>query len=338
MMDKPTTVMTLPVTTTSDEAREQFMSGLYARDMGRFYDARVSFGMALEADPAFALGYLYLANSSTSFEAFAMNLRNAEENAGSASKKEQLLIEITRKNFDNDVEGQLASAKALLEIAPESPRAYLALAGVQTAMNENGEARMSIDKAIMLAPKMVSAHTAAGNSNLFGEPRDLDMAEKHFQMAADIVPTEPNPYDLLGDVYRAQGELEKARDSYTKAGMYSGEDGSPFQQRGHVNSFLGEFDAARADYDKAIAMARGNQAASTAVFKAYIHVHAGDPAAAIDELKLLAAKIDDMDIPSPTGAKIFSLGSAVNIALHHGMIDEAEALVADWSDQMRLRS
>lgn len=337
MMAKPTPVMTLPVTTTSDEAREHFTEGLFAFDMVRGYEARMHFGMAVESDPTFALAHLYLANSSTSFEAFATNLRNAEENAGSASKEEQLLIEITRKGFDNDIEGQIASANALLEIAPESPRAYLALAGVQASMNEHGEARMSIDKAIMFAPKMVSAHTALGNSYLFGEPTDLEAAKMHMQMASDLVPTEPNPYDLLGDVYRAQGELEKARDSYTEAGKYSGENGSPFQQRGHVNSFLGEFDAARADYDKAIAMARGNQAASTAVFKAYIHVHAGDPSAAIDELKTLVAGIDDMDIPSPTGAKIFALGSAITIALHQGMIDEAEALVSDWSEQMRIR-
>ena len=331
-------VITLPVTTTSDAAREQFMSGLFAFDMSRFFDARGYFEKAVELDSAFALAILYTANTSTSFEAFAVSLKKAEGAAGGASSEEQLLIEITRKGFDNDVEGQLMSANALVEMAPESPRAYLALAGVQAAMNNNTEARMSIDKAIMLAPKMVSAHTAAGNSNLFGEPKDLNMAEMHFQMAADLVPTEPNPYDLLGDVYRAQGQLEKARDAYTEAGKYSGANGLPFQQRGHVNSFLGDFDAARADYDKAISMARGNQAATFGVFRAYVHVHAGDPSAAIDELKWLTAEVDNMDIPAPTGLKIFSLASATSIALHHGMIDEAEMLIADWSALMRLRS
>jgi len=338
VMTMPAPVMVLPVTTTSDEAREQFMSGLHAMDMARFFDARRYLEKAVMLDPAFALAYLNLANSANSFEMFTTNLRKAEETASSASREEQLQIEITRKGFDNDVEGQLSSAMELLEIAPESPRANLYLAGVQTGMNQTAEARESIARAIVLAPNMASAHMQAGNSYLFGEPRDLNQAEQFMQKAADLVPHEPNPYDLLGDVYRAQGQLEMARVAYTMAGTYSGDDGLPFQQRGHVNSFLGDFEAARADYDKAISMARANQAATFGVFRAFVHIHAGDPSAAIDELKWLTAEIDKMDIPGPTGIKIFALASATNIALHHGMIDEAEALIADWSALMYLQS
>ena len=334
----PSPVMVLPVTTTSDEAREQFMSGLYAMDMGRIIDARVYFEKAVELDTAFVLAYLNLANAANSIEMFNMNLRKAEKAASGASREEQILIEIARKGFDNDVEGQLTSANELLEIAPESPRANLSLAGVQSGMNRHDEARQSMTRAIALAPDMAAAHMQAGNSYLFGEPRDLDRAEQYMLKAADLAPNEPIPYDLLGDVYRAQGQLEKARDAYTQAGQYSGDDGLPFQQRAHVNSFLGDYEAARADYDKAISMARANQAAVFGVFRAFVHVHAGDPSAAIDELKWLTAEIDKMDIPGPTGTKIFSLGSATNIALHHGMIDEAETLIADWSALMHVQS
>ncbi len=331
-------VMVLPVTTTSDEAREQFMSGVYALDMGRFIDARGYFEKAVQKDPGFALAYLNLANSTNSLEKFTMNLKKAEEAASGASREEQLLIEITRKGFDNDIEAQLTTAKELLKAAPESPRACLALAGVQSGMNQHADARQSMAQAIELAPGMAAAHMQAGNSYLFSEPRDLDKAEQHMHKAAELAPNEPNPYDLLGDVYRAQGQLEKARDAYTEASKYSGDDGLPFQQRGHVNSFLGDYEAARADYDKAIAMARANQAASFGVYRAYVHVHAGDASAAMAELKELAAKIDEMDIPAPTGVKIFALGSATNIALHHGMTDEAETLIADWSALMRVQS
>ena len=207
---EPAPVMVLPATTTSDEGREQFMSGLYAMDMGRFIDARGYFEKAVQIDPAFALAYLNLANAANSLEMFTMNLRKAEEAASGASREEQLLIEITRKGLDNDVEGQLATAKELLKIAPESPRACLALAGVQSGMNQHAEARESMARAIELAPGMAAAHMQAGNSYLFGEPRDLDQAEQHMHKAAELAPNEPNPYDLLGDVYRAQGRLEKA--------------------------------------------------------------------------------------------------------------------------------
>jgi len=331
-------VMVLPVTTISDEARELFMSGVYAMDMGRGIDARGYFEKAVQIDPGFAFAYLNLAFTSNSLEKFTMNLKKAEEAVSGASPEEQLLIEITLKGFDNDVDGQLATAKELFKTAPESPRACLALAGVQSGMNQHAEARQSMTRAIELAPGMAAAYMQACNSYLFGEPRDLDQAEQHIQKAVELAPKEANPYDLLGDVYRAQGQLEKARDAYTEASKYSGDDGSPFQQRGHVNSFLGDYEAARADYDKAIAMGRGNQTASFGVYRAFVHVHAGDASAAMDELKGLAAKIDQMDIPEPIGLKIFAFGSAMNIALHHGMTDEAETLIADWSALMRVQS
>jgi len=114
--------------------------------------------------------------------------------------------------------------------------------------------------------------------------------------------------------------------------------GKSMSVSGHVNSFLGDYEAARADYDKSIAMARANEAPNYGVYKAFVHVYAGDPSAAIGELKSLASKIDKMDIPDPTGIKIFALGSASNIALHHSMINEAETLIADWSSLMRAQS
>jgi len=334
----PAPVMKLPVTTASEEAREQFMSGMHATDMGRLIDARGYFEKAVQKDPAFAFAYLALANASNSLTEFTTNLKKAEEAASGASREEQLLIELTRKGFNNDIEGQLATAKTLVELAPESPRTWLALAGVQSGLNQHAEARQSIARAIEIAPSMAAAHMQAGNSYLFGEPKDLNQAEQHIQKAIELAPNEPNPYDLLGDVHRAQGQLEKARDAYTEASKYSGADGSPFQQRGHVNSFLGDYEAARADYDKSIAMARANEAPSYGVYKAFVHVYAGDPSAAIGELKTLASKIDKMDIPEPIGFKIFALGSATNIALHHRMIDEAATLIADWSSLMRTQS
>ncbi|MDX1530292.1 MAG: tetratricopeptide repeat protein, partial [Rhodothermales bacterium] len=186
-----------------------------------------------------------------------------------------------------------------------------------------------------LDPNMVAAHLQLANSYMLNTPRDLDQAEEHAQRAIALMPEEATPHDVLGDVYRQQGRLEEARDAYTEAANYAGDDGLPYQQRGHVNSFLGDYEAARSDYDRAIAMARGNQGPSFGVFRSFVNVHADDPEAAVEELTTLADEIDGMDIPEPTGLKIFALGSAVQIALHHGMADEAEALIADWSALMR---
>ena len=330
--------MAMPVTTASDEARDAFMEGMQAFDMQRGIDAQAHFARAVELDPDFALAHAMQANSASSLAQFNESLDAAERAAAGASRAEQLFIEMMRQGADNNQEGALATARALTDEVPESPRAWLALANRQAGMNDHAAARQSAGRALELAPGMVTAHLQLANSYMFNTPVDLDQAAQHAQQAIDLAPTEPMPHDILGDVYRAQGRLEEARDAYTEAANHSRDDGSPYQQRGHVNSFLGDFEAARADYDRSIEMARDNQAPSFGVYRAFVHVHAGDPEAAIEELRALADEIDGMDIPEPTGLRIFALGSAARIALHHGMTDEAGALLTDWSALMRAQA
>ena len=321
-------VMVMPVTTPSDAARESFSQGQHAMDMGRFFDAREHFEAAVGADPNFALAHLRLANTANSAAEFMAGLEAAEEHAAGASEAEQILIAITRKGLDNDAEGQLQLAEQLVEFVPESPRCWLTLAGIQSGLNDMEAARESMTKAAELAPDFALAYVFLGNSHIFNEPKDFDKAVQYMSRLVELAPNEPNSHDLMGDAYRAQNDLTRARDSYTRAAELAPDDDAlPLQQRGHVNSFLGDYDAARADYDAAIALGRGNQKAGFAVYRALVSVHAGDPGAAVDELNQLVAAIDDMGIPGPRGQKIFALTTAAQIALHHDMFDAVESML-----------
>ncbi len=318
-------VMMMPVSTESAEALTHFMQGQRLLDMGQPDDALPHFEQATEADPQFALAYLRRANAANSLEEFQTNLRLASEHAAGASEAEQLAIQILQKAFDNDVPGQLAAAQRLVEVQPESPRAWLALANAQSAMGNETEARGSMSKAAELAPTFAVAHMALGNSYLFVEPRDLAKAQEHIEKAVELEPNEATTHDLLGDVYRARGDLERAAAEYTRTAELDPTSGNGFQQRGHVNSFLGNYEQARADYDAAIALEAGNLKPAFRVYRALVAVHEGNPAAAIDELNQLVGDIDTMGVPNPTGQKIFALGTAIQIALHHKMFDAARA-------------
>jgi tetratricopeptide (TPR) repeat protein len=318
-------VMGIPMTTSSEEARDRFLQGQHAMDMVRFFEAQEHFEWAVESDPDFALGYWNLANTATSTDQFMANLRLAQEKAPGASEAEQLLIEITSKGLDNDAQGQLQSAQRLVEVVPESPRAWLTLAGIQTGLNDNTAARASMMTATELAPNFAPAYMQLGNSFLFNDPVDLAKVEEYMSKVVELEPNEANSHDLMGDAYRALNQLEQARASYTRAAELDPGNASPLQQRGHVNSFLGNYDEARADYDSSIAMGVGNQKAAFAVYRAFVGVHEGNPQAAIDELIGLADAIGTMDLPGPTGQTIFALTSAAQIALHHNMLDAAES-------------
>jgi tetratricopeptide (TPR) repeat protein len=110
-----------------------------------------------------------------------------------------------------------------------------------------------------------------------------------------------------------------------------------FQQRGHVNSFLGKFEEARADYDKAISLGDPGEKATYPVYRAFVNIYAGQPAAAEQELDKLVLAIDAMDLPDKANAKIFALNNQLAIALHNGHINVAthavDALRTLWLEQ-----
>jgi len=318
-------VMMVPMTTSSDEARGHFLDGLAASDMGRPEDAREHFELAIEADPDFALAHWGLAINANSLESFAGPLARANELAEGASEAETLLIASLQKAFDNDVEGQVELSEQLVELQPDSPRAWLVLAQAQASLGHYEDARATAIKAAELAPQFVPAYVQLGNSYIFNEPRDFSKAEDNMRKVVELAPDEQNSYDLLGDVYRAQGMLAEASDSYTRAAELDPTNGSPLQQRGHVNSFLGNWEEARADYDAAMDLSDPNTRAGFGTWRALVSVYEGNPEAAIAELNELSAAVDEMDIPAPRSAKIFALNNVATIATHTGMFDVAES-------------
>src|SRR6266567_795813 len=285
-------VINHPITTSSAEARAHFLEGLREFDLGRLIDANVHFKAAVAADPGFAFAYLNVANTANSLDEFKTNLALAEQNAAGASEAERLQIQMTRKGFDND------------------------LAGHQGALNENADARESMAKALELSPKLYVAHVIMGNNYIFGEPRDFTKALGHMQAAEALAPDESNAHMFVGDAYRAQKNLEKAREEYLRGHVLEPRNAVLLVKAGHANTFLGDYAAARADYDSAMAVGRANEKAAYAPFRAYVSVYAGDPAAAIDELNRLVASVDGLGVPDPKTNKVAALTNVVVIATH----------------------
>src|SRR3989449_4006622 len=164
-------VMGIPVTTTSPDARNHFLQGQRELDLARNFEALDHFKRAVAADSNFAIAYLNIANTGNSLDEFKTNLARAERLAPGASDAEQLQIEIARKGLENDASGQLATAEQLVAKYPQSPRAYLALGNLQAGFNRNAHARGSYEKGLTFAPRVAAAHVAVGNSYFVGEPR-----------------------------------------------------------------------------------------------------------------------------------------------------------------------
>src|SRR5439155_86882 len=90
-----------------------------------------------------------------------------------------------------------------------------------------------------------------GNDYIFGEPHDFTKALAQMQEAEALAPDESNAHLLVGDAYRAQRNLEKARDEYLRGHELEPRNAVLLVKAGHANTFLGDYAAARAVIDAA---------------------------------------------------------------------------------------
>ncbi|MGQ0815483.1 MAG: tetratricopeptide repeat protein [Gemmatimonadota bacterium] len=313
-----------PMTTSSEEARQQVADGVRELDMARPEEAYSHFERALAADPNAAMAHLYAWASAQSLEAGYAHMAKAKELAPTASELERAIIEALSKSVDNDNEGALAAADRVVKLDPNNPRSWVLLGDMRDALAQRAEARAAWAKGIEIAPNFAPVYVRASISYTLVEPRDLPKGEELARKAVELEPNEPNVYDILGDALRAQGKLAEAAQAYTKQAELDPTKGAALQQRGHVNTFLGRYSEARADYDAAVALAVGNAKPGLAMYRALVHIYEGDRKAAIDELERLYNSIDGMNIPDPVGLKLFVAGPQFNTAVASGMLADAE--------------
>ena len=330
--------MALPATTSSDVAREHYMAGWAEFENARFNAAQDKFLQAAAEDPSFAMAHMMAALSATSTESFVSNLRQASAHKAEVTSGEQLAIGAFERALESDAQGWIAALVELTTVHPNSSRALLFLGDAYANINNSADARASYARAIEFEPGLVPAHINLGNNFLTQEPKDFDKAEMHFNHAVAITPNEPNPHDFLGDVHRAQNNLEAAYDDYSKAAELAPELGSGYQQRGHVNSFLGNYDEARADYSRSAELedARGtNNGGFFLIFRAYVNIYEGDTEAAIAELRELADGADEAYSEGAMDLKINALSNAALFATEAEDSDAASAAIADAAVVMR---
>jgi len=326
--------MVLPATTESAEARAHYMAGWADFENSRFNSAHNHFLESVAADADFAMGHLMAALTSPSTEAFVENLGRATETKIKVSGEEQILITAFENALAADSQALISALQEMTSMYPDSPRAWVFLGNALTNVNNAADSRAAYKKAMDLDPKHVPAHINLGNNLLTLEPKDFAAAEEHFMHAVALTPNEPNPHDLLGDVHRAQGNLQAAYNDYTKAAELAPTLGAGLQQRGHVNSFLGNFDEARTDYSRSAELETARGATGGGfflVFRAYVNLHEGDFEAAIDELQGIADSADE-DFPSVAlDLKVNALTNIALIATELGDSDVASKAIADAS-------
>jgi tetratricopeptide (TPR) repeat protein len=325
-----TQIEEIPITTESEAARALFEEGEYLLDVGRGVEAREKFQAAIAEDPGFVRAHFNQSNVSLSFKEFQTCLDMASEHLESASEGEKLMVEINRTFLANDTDKGVELGRKLTDMHPNSPRSHLILAGLLAGQNDNDGARAELEAALELDPSSPGGLFGIAGNYLFGEPKDFTKAEEWASKALAAYPGEAKGWEVMGDIKRAQTDLEGALEAYNKAAEVDPDLAATQHKRGHVNSFLGNIEAARAAYDAGVAAAPAESKAGLAVYKTFTGIHGGDIPAALDEMEELAANIEAMGTPADQvkGLTIFALNSHSTAALHAGLLDRAADSIA----------
>ena len=98
----------VPITTASAEARELYLKGRDLTEKLRATDARRFYQQAVQKDPAFALGYVGLANTSGTTKEFIDSVTRAAALAGSVTEGELHIIRGLEANMKGDPAGVLS--------------------------------------------------------------------------------------------------------------------------------------------------------------------------------------------------------------------------------------
>ena len=238
----------IAISTTSEEARTDFVKGRQLAENLRLEDSRAHFRQAIAKDPNFALAHLNLANSSPTGTEFFEHLGHAVKLADKASPGERLVIRGAEAGANGDPAGQLELYRKLVADYPKDERAHFLLGGSYFGRQEYDKAIAEYNRATKIAPDFAPAYNIVGyayrTAGRYGE------SEQAFKKYIQLIPDDPNPYDSYAELLMKMGRFDESIAQYRKALEVN-----PQFAPSHIGiasnlMFQGKYDASRAEARK----------------------------------------------------------------------------------------
>lgn len=310
----------IPNTTSSEEARKEFLQGRDLAERLLIQDSLSHFDKAIALDPNFALAHLNRATSSPTAKEFFEHLNHAVKLADKASEGERLLILGTEAGANGNQTKQKELLEKLVATYPNDERARFALGGYFFGQQDFDSAILHYRKATELAPRFSTAFNILGYA--LRQNEKYAEAEQAFRKYTELIPNDPNPYDSLAELYLKMGRFDEAIVQYNKAlGIDPNFVNSHFGI-GAAMMYQGKATEAATEFAKITGKARSDGERRTALFAlTVLAVDSGKLDQALAEVdKQYALGEKTSDVPNMAG----DLQLRANILLELGKFDEAK--------------
>ncbi len=311
----------IPITTSSEQARESFLKGRKLVEDLRITDAYPHFVRAAELDPGFALAQFYLAQTSPTAADFFAHVRRGVELKDKVSEGERLMILGQEAASHGDPMKQREYYQRLVTLFPEDERARMLLGVNYFGQQEYSQAIEHLTKATTLAPDFAPAYNQLGYALRFlGQ---YDKAEATFKRYVELIPDDPNPYDSYAELLLKIGRFPEAIDNYRKALTHNADFPASYIGIAAAMMYEGKHAEARQELQAALRRARTDGERRGALFtRAVTYVDEGrfrEALADMDSQLVMGQRTND---PAAMAGDLVAMG---NILLEAGKADEASA-------------
>ncbi len=205
----------IPVTTTSDDARKEYIEGRSLAERLLVQDSIAHFDKAIALDANFGLAELGRANSSPTGTEFLDHLKKAVAVADKLSNGEKLQILAAEAGFNAKAAQQKDYLAQLVAAYPQDERAHFALGALLFGQQDASAAIEHFKKANDIAPNYSAPYNQLGYA--YRQMGDYDNAERAFKKYIELIPNDPNPYDSYGELLLKMGRFDDSIVQYRKA-------------------------------------------------------------------------------------------------------------------------
>lgn len=320
----------IPITTSSDEARQLYLEGRDLSEKLRATDARARFEKAAAQDRSFALAQVGLANTAGTAKEFFAAVARAVALSDKASEPEKLLICALDAGAKGEPARQNDCLARLIAAHPDDERAHNLMGAYHFGRQDYASAVAEYKKATGINPRFSQPYNQMGYAYRF--MGKYPEAEQAFKKYIELIPGDPNPYDSYAELLMKLGRFDESIKSYEKALSVDPNFVASYIGIGNDRVFLGRPQEARASYGKLAAIARNDGEKLQAHFwTAMSYVHEGATDQALAELsKMVAIDQAGKDFAALSG----TYNQMGNILLEAGRLDDAAARFGDQVSAM----
>jgi tetratricopeptide (TPR) repeat protein len=278
----------IPVTTSSEQARQDFLKGRTLSENLRGQESIQYFTKAIQADPNFAMAYLLRSGFQPSANEFFADLKMAVSLADKVSEGERAEINGTNAGVNNLPDKQKESFDKLITLFPNDERAHFLLGNYYTGLQEDQKSIDEFKKTSDINPNFAPVYNSMGYA--YKNLKNYDDAEKAFKKYTELIPDDPNPYDSYAELLLKEGKYDAAVENYQKALAHDAGFVSSKVGIAAAYTYQGKYDDAAKQLQDFYDKAADDGQRRTALFNmAVLYVDQGKPDMALDEIKKVYA-------------------------------------------------